>query len=503
MKKLFAFLLLFTPLLPYAQSVGISNDNSVPHSSAILDIKSTTKGLLIPRMSTLERTSIIATIGLTVFDMDTYSYWMYRGDVMGGWVELQHSFQNYWLSNDGVNIFTKNSGNVGVGTNNPTEKFVINATNPVIQLMNAGTARGFFQVNGTDLKMGTYFNNTTGNLIFSTRATDRLWITPAGNIGIGTSVPSSLLTINGTDPVLQLRNSDVNKGFMQLTGNDIKIGTSNGNAAGKFVIRTNGTDRIFVNDDGWMGVNVLSPNSMLQVNGDGVAPTFRAQVSGNTKLLVAPNGGVSIGNNVPSPPSNGLYVAGPTAIGTTVPTADLTINNIVPNEFPNVDIKYNGVNFARLGLIQNAYVDLKLSLEDPYHRIILGGPGNQFGVMVHGDNEQTSISGWKRGTGYELSVNGQIICEDVTMQAIGAWPDYVFEKDYKLMPLTGVKEFIETNKHLPNIPSAAVIEKQGIQLKDMTMKLIEKVEELTLYILQQQEQINELKKNQSVQSTKQ
>jgi hypothetical protein len=56
---------------------------------------------------------------------------------------------------------------------------------------------------------------------------------------------------------------------------------------------------------------------------------------------------------------------------------------------------------------------------------------------------------------------------------------------------------------LPNIPSAAVIEKQGIQLKDMTMKLIEKVEELTLYILQQQEQINELKKNQSVQSTKQ
>jgi hypothetical protein len=311
-----------------------------------------------------------------------------------------------------------------------------------------------------------------------------------------------LLTINGNDPVLQLRNSEVDKGLMQLTGNDMKIGTSNGNALGKFIIRTNGADRVFVNDDGWLGVNVPSPNSMLQVNGDGVAPTFRAQVSGNTKLLVAPNGGVSIGNNVLSPPPNGLYVAGAAAIGTTVPTADLTINNVVPNEFPKVDLKYNGVNFARLGLVQNAYVDLKLSLDEAYHRIILAGPGNPWGVVVHGDNDQTSISGWKRGTGYELSVNGQIICEDVTMQFVGSWPDYVFAKDYKLMPLADVKKFTETNKHLPNIPSAAVIDKQGIQLKDMTMKLIEKVEELTLYILQQQEQIDELKKNQSAQSSK-
>jgi hypothetical protein len=229
MKKLFPLLLLFTPLLHYAQSVGISNDNSVPHSSAILDIKSTTKGLLVPRMSTLERTSIMGpSIGLTVFDMDTYSYWMYRGDVMGGWVELQYSFQNNWSSNDGVNIFNKNPGNVGIGTNSPTEKLSINAANPVIQLMNSGTARAFIQVNGTDLKLGTYFNNTTGNMVFATRATERMWITPLGNIGIGTSDPSSLLTINGNDPVLQLRNSEVDKGFMQLTGNDMKIGTSIG-----------------------------------------------------------------------------------------------------------------------------------------------------------------------------------------------------------------------------------------------------------------------------------
>jgi len=72
-------------------------------------------------------------------------------------------------------------------------------------------------------------------------------------------------------------------------------------------------------------------------------------------------------------------------------------------------------------------------------------------------------------------------------------PDYVFAEDYKLMPLAEVKAFIEKNKHLPNIKSEAEFKEDGsISLAEMNMTLLEKVEELTLYILQQQEQINML-----------
>ena len=65
-----------------------------------------------------------------------------------------------------------------------------------------------------------------------------------------------------------------------------------------------------------------------------------------------------------------------------------------------------------------------------------------------------------------------------------SWPDYVFEDNYKLMPLDELEKQIRKLKHLPNIPSAADIEKKGIELGDMTRRLMEKVEELTLYIIE-------------------
>ena len=73
------------------------------------------------------------------------------------------------------------------------------------------------------------------------------------------------------------------------------------------------------------------------------------------------------------------------------------------------------------------------------------------------------------------------------------WPDYVFDKDYDLMPLSEVEEFIETNGHLPNVPSAEEMEAEGQSLGEMNKVLLEKVEELTLHLIEQQKQIEELK----------
>ena len=95
-------------------------------------------------------------------------------------------------------------------------------------------------------------------------------------------------------------------------------------------------------------------------------------------------------------------------------------------------------------------------------------------------------------TNYKLNVNGTIRSKEVRVET--AWSDYVFEKDYKLLSLDNVAQYIEQNKHLPGIPSAKEIEDYGLAVGAVQSKMMEKIEEQMLYILELQKQINELKK---------
>jgi hypothetical protein len=80
------------------------------------------------------------------------------------------------------------------------------------------------------------------------------------------------------------------------------------------------------------------------------------------------------------------------------------------------------------------------------------------------------------------------------VQLQGAWPDYVFEKQYGLMPMNELRNFINTNNHLPNIPPAAEMQKEGMEVGEMQRRMMEKIEELTLYVLQLEEKVNALSK---------
>ncbi|HLF63131.1 MAG TPA: hypothetical protein VI603_05250 [Saprospiraceae bacterium] len=95
--------------------------------------------------------------------------------------------------------------------------------------------------------------------------------------------------------------------------------------------------------------------------------------------------------------------------------------------------------------------------------------------------------------GYELNVDGQIVAEEVLVQNSVNWPDYVFEEDYSLRYIEDVEAFIRENKHLPDVPSAAQIEADGINLGEMDKTLLRKIEELTLYMIQQAKDIDQLK----------
>ncbi|WP_299433199.1 hypothetical protein [uncultured Aquimarina sp.] len=94
---------------------------------------------------------------------------------------------------------------------------------------------------------------------------------------------------------------------------------------------------------------------------------------------------------------------------------------------------------------------------------------------------------------HKLEVNGLVRSKEVLCEAT-SWPDYVFEEEYDLKPLSVVENYIKENGHLSNIPSAREVAKEGVKLTAMNVKLLEKIEELTLYVIQMNKELETLKK---------
>ncbi len=109
------------------------------------------------------------------------------------------------------------------------------------------------------------------------------------------------------------------------------------------------------------------------------------------------------------------------------------------------------------------------------------GFGNYY--MFISDKGNVSI-GTDDSKGYKFAVKGKMIAEEIVVKLHGNWPDFVFKKEYGLMSLEDVECFIKEHSHLPNIPSASEVEEAGIPLGEMNAKLLQKIEELTLYLIE-------------------
>ncbi len=120
-------------------------------------------------------------------------------------------------------------------------------------------------------------------------------------------------------------------------------------------------------------------------------------------------------------------------------------------------------------------------------------------ILVSGDgsiNGTLSIGSFKpigNYANYMLSVDGDIVCKRQIVQTT-SWADFVFNTDYRLRPLAEVKNYITQNKHLPDMPSETEVLSEGIDISEMLKLQQQKIEELTLYLIQQQEQIDLLNK---------
>jgi hypothetical protein len=129
-----------------------------------------------------------------------------------------------------------------------------------------------------------------------------------------------------------------------------------------------------------------------------------------------------------------------------------------------------------------------------------------FGIIDYSTGSANPLNSivMKKSTGYvglgtytpdaKLTVNGHIHAKEVRVDLNVPGPDYVFEKEYKLMEINELHRYIEEHKHLPDVASASRMAKEGINLSDMNMVLLKKVEEITLYLIEMDKQIKELKK---------
>lgn len=149
----------------------------------------------------------------------------------------------------------------------------------------------------------------------------------------------------------------------------------------------------------------------------------------------------------------------------------------------------SGNNFTPFTFDQaNGFAGLGIT---PTQKLDVVGNIRASGKIVVGDIPDTKISTL---TDYSLAVNGQALFTKARVLLNTAWPDYVFDKNYQLRSISELESFIYQHKHLPGVLPATATEKDGIDISTTQAALLEKIEELTLYLIQQDKKIAELQK---------
>ncbi len=191
----------------------------------------------------------------------------------------------------------------------------------------------------------------------------------------------------------------------------------------------------------------------------------------NESVIYSENGNVGIGT---SNPTFKLDVVGVISVGV----------SSIENRFKIWSGGTGSSNHMRIGTDYGHYGDAVLELYQNYSG---GGSQNPGKLIVNGNLGVGTVS-----TGsHKLAVEGSIGAREVKVEATG-WSDFVFEKDYELRTLEEVEEHINENGHLPEVPNKAEVTENGINLGEMDAKLLQKIEELTLYMIDMNKRVNKL-----------
>jgi hypothetical protein len=228
-----------------------------------------------------------------------------------------------------------------------------------------------------------------------------------------------------------------------------------------FVIKENGDTYTRGN----IGIGQYTPREKLDVNGNIIWSGFKG---GNVRALNTGYSGVNyggIGYNVDFTTSSGIF------------------NRPLPDASSYMEFTNGGFRFYG----NSGHVNTD--------GVTLDGGGNNLNLFaVIASNGDVGI-----GTATpreKLSVNGKIRAHEVKVETAN-WPDYVFEDNYKRKTLAEIEKFIKTNKHLPEVPSAKEVEKNGLELGEMNKILLKKIEELTLHLIEKDNRLRKIETKQN------
>lgn len=206
-----------------------------------------------------------------------------------------------------------------------------------------------------------------------------------------------------------------------------------------------------------------------------------------------------VSGGVQAATTNTFPTTGNVGIGTTVPIQPLAINRTVTSDpvamaFSTGAVGISGTPEAYIGVSRADGTGLAYATANS---LVLRSENSDIHFAAAATPHMTVKYNGFVGIGTmaptcALTVIGTISAKEVRVTATG-YPDYVFAKDYKLAKLSDVEKYIDENKHLPGIPSAAEVEKNGMGLADISKKQMEKIEELTLHLIAMEKRINDLK----------
>ncbi|CAL2106806.1 conserved exported hypothetical protein [Tenacibaculum sp. 190524A02b] len=405
------------------------------------------------------------------------------------WVQ-SHGSKPLYINELGNNVvINKNAGNLGIGTTDPKKKLHVNGTlgvsdhftsyrpgsNTFLRFDDAGytgIGSGSTLSSGANILLYGKSSSRADVIAFRNSKGEKVVIDKNGYLGIGTPAPVSRLDItNGeyktyfTGNALTFKNKNVTSYVDKRDEGSLR-----------FRMGVNYNTAMTLTSDLRLGIGTTSPRSRLDLGG-----------------RVGADKGFRLGDYIEINEREDINNAGVISFNASIDSND--ISKFKPAWTGSTAASGMILSMASGGRSDLTFYGYKWGTDATPRAL------NEFTKVLHlGVDGNVGIGTTKIPTGYKLAVDGKIGAREIKVES-RAWPDYVFTKDYNLPTLKEVENHIKEKGHLPNIPSAKEVEvNKGIELGEMNRKLLEKVEELTLYTIQQEkqlkkqsEELNELK----------
>ena len=435
--------------------IGTTNPNGRLHIGGTSD-----------QFLTLHRTTFgLGQVGINLLRSSEFNSTDWRIVNDGGAFKILDAIDNFQTPGD-LNLYIGTTGNVGLGTDNPQDDLHV-AGNDNQFLILQRTTGGAGMV-GIDLLRDNEFGATDWRIVndggvlkfldetdnFNTVGEENMRISQSGNVGVGTTSPHTKLHVDGGEFISETGEGDMQIGsgtgtHLRFDNNEI-LARSGDNPSTLFLQYWGGNLNVCAEDAGKVGIG-MSPSSSgpkVQIGFDGWQTEYQNTGDGST---------------------NDWFV-GASQSSWTVEDNKLVFSPTT--------------NSSAATMIMDNGGDVLLN---PYEN-------GQVGIGITKPSNMPDDQ-------YLLAVDGKAIIEEVRVELSGSWPDYVFAPEYELTTLQVLEHQIKTLGHLPGIPAAETIEDEGFDLGDMQSRMMEKIEELTLYMIQANKEIEKLKAtNESLQS---